>query len=186
MPYSLDITLTEFKFVSVTLGLCTGSSSLRTPYVTAVPVYKSAALYTKPQYGNLYNESGASISSVLFEAGAQMRRRTFVTSQQPGGITYTDVYLSVVLAQSIPVSPDGVNAVFSLPFGAQSKSYDDADDPSKYLITLFNSGVPDANGVTTPAVIAQGYLTLPPSVVNDGNSNNTSYTQPTVCAMTVS
>ena len=190
MPYSLDITLTEFKYVTVTLNLCAGSSKLKSPYVTALPVYQNGALFAKPQYGNLYNEFGESITSVFFDAGQTIRRQRFVTSQQPGGITYTDIYLSSMIAQSIPVSIDGTKAIFSLPFGAQSKSYDDADNPSKYLVTFFNTGVADSNGVTTPAVLAQGYLTLPPRVVtgsgDGGGGGGTSYTDPTVCAMTTS
>jgi hypothetical protein len=192
MAYSLDITLTEFKYVTVTLDLCSGSSELKSPYVTALPVYQNGALFAKPQYGNLYDEGGQTITSVLFTAGQTIRQQRFVTSQQPGGITYTDIYLSAMIAQSIPVSPDGKKAVFSLPFGAQSKSWDNADNPSRYLITFFNSGVADANGVTTPAVLAQGYLTLPPRVVpgsgdgGGGGGGGTSYTDPTVCAMTTS
>jgi hypothetical protein len=84
------------------------------------------------------------------------------------GVPFTDIYLSGIEPQFLPVSPDGTKAVFALPFGSQSKSYNNAANPSKYLITLFNTGLPDASGVTSSTKLAQGYLTLPPAVTDSG------------------
>jgi len=182
MPYSLDITLTEFKHVSVAVELCSGSSALKGPYVTAVPVYLDAVSYEKPTVGNLYNDAGESVAFVFYDAGSQMRRRRYVQTRIPGwNVDKTDIYLTAVGPQTIPVSQDGTKAFFALPYGAQSKSYNDADDPSRYLVTFFNLGDPDSNGTYYPSVLAQGYLTLPPAV----SPNNNTYVNPTICSATV-
>jgi hypothetical protein len=191
MSYSLDITLTEFKYLTVTVALCSGSSSLKNPYVTAVPIYTQDVLFVAPALGRgkLYNELGNSVDSVTFSAGSPVRRDTYSTRVQLG-VTYTDIYLYAVSPQTIPVSPNGTTAIFALPFGAQSKSWNNADNPSKYLITLFNTGEPDATGVTTPSVLVQGYLTLPPPVSDGGGggsgggSGGGGYSAPTICNAT--
>ena len=195
MPYSLDITLTEFKYLTVTAKLCEGSAKLKNPYVTAVPVYSIAVLHEPAVGGLLYDETGKSQSLVFFEPNETIRRRTFVARSVPGAGVVQDIYLYPMMPQSIPVSPDGVNAVFALPFGSQSKSYNTAEDPSKYLITLFNTGEPDSSGVTTPSVLAQGYLVLPPAVGTGsggggggggGSGGGSAAAAPTICSVTLS
>jgi hypothetical protein len=190
MSYSLDITLTEFKYLTVTVGLCSGSSALRSPYATAVPVYSQDVIFNAPGFGRgyLYNELGESVESVTFPAGAGIRRDTYVTRIQLG-VPFTDIYLSGIEPQFLPVSPDGTRAVFALPFGSQSKSYNNAENPSKYLITLFNTGLPDALGVTSPTKLAQGFLTLPPPVSDSGGGGGDGGgggggSAPTICSVT--
>jgi hypothetical protein len=183
MPYSLDITLTEFKYVTVTAKLCDGSASLKTPYVTAVPVYSAAVQFQEYPNQKLY-ENGVSKALVLYGVNEQVRSETFVPRLMPGQGLVNDLYLSAMPPQLIPVSPDGMNAVFSLPFGAQSKSYNNAANPSKYLVTLFNEGAPDSSGVTNPAVLAQGYLVLPAAADSGGGGGGGGGT-PSVCSVTV-